>query len=87
MKEIKVDEEVIQFIKDAGSDYRVSTSCYGPVLVPIEMKGPKVSDLRIKVGENTLYISRVQAMYIDRVTSRMIYEPEYLDACPAIRGL
>ena len=87
MKDINVDEEVRQFIVDTGKDYRVSTSCYGPVMVPVEMKAPKVSDIRIRVGENTLYISKVQAMYIDRVTSRMIFEPEYLNACPAIRGL
>jgi len=87
MKDIKVDVEVVQFIEETGKDYRVSTSCYGPVMVPVEMKAPKVSDIRIKVGDNILYVSKVQAMYIDRVTSRMIFEPEYLDACPAIRGL
>ena len=37
-------------------------------IVPVEMKSPKDSDLRVKVGQNTLYISRVQAWYISRVT-------------------
>jgi hypothetical protein len=41
MKEIEVDKEVIEFIRKKGRDYRVSTSCYGPVVLPIEMKPPK----------------------------------------------
>jgi hypothetical protein len=75
MSAIAVDREVIEYIKKTGKDYRVSTDCAGPVLLPTELKSPKDSDLRIKVGENTLYISRVQARYIDRVTMDMLYDP------------
>jgi hypothetical protein len=31
--------------------------------------------LQVQVGENTLFISRVQARYIDRVTMDMLYDP------------
>ncbi|MGD0056291.1 MAG: hypothetical protein ABSB83_00340 [Methanomassiliicoccales archaeon] len=71
MKEIKVDREVIDFMMKDGKDYRVSTSCYGPVILPIEMKAPKDTDIRIPVGKSTLYVSIVQAKYIDRVTKSM----------------
>jgi hypothetical protein len=73
MSEISVDQQVLDFIKKEGRDYRVSTDCSGPVLLPTEMKPPKSSDIKIVVGKNTLYISRVQARYIDRVTMDMLY--------------
>ena len=75
MSEISVDQQVLDFIKKEGKDYRVSTDCSGPVLLPTEMKPPKSSDIKIVVGKNTLYISRVQARYIDRVTMDMLYVP------------
>lgn len=77
MQSIQVDQEVIDFILKNKRDYRVSTSCSGPVIVPVEVKPPKESDLRVKVGINTLYISRVQARYIDRVTPDMLDETRY----------
>ena len=75
MSEISVDQQVLDFIKKEGKDYRVSTDCSGPVLLPTEMKAPKSSDIKIPVGKNILYISRVQARYIDRVTVDMLYVP------------
>jgi hypothetical protein len=75
MDEISVDQQVLDFIRKEGKDYRVSTDCSGPVLLSTDMKPPKSSDIRIPVGKNTLYISRVQARYIDRVTMDMLYVP------------
>ena len=77
MNAIKVDQEVIDYIAENGRDYRVSTSCSGPVIVPIEMKAPKETDLKVAVGDNTLYISRVQARYIVRVTADMLDPARY----------
>ena len=68
-----MDQHVLDFIKKGGKDYRVSTDCSGPVLLPTDMKPPKASDIRIQVGKNTLYISRVQARIIDRLTMDMLY--------------
>lgn len=82
MYSISVDQEVIDFIKANQRDYRVSTSCSGPVIVPITVKPPKDTDLKVKVGNNTLYISRVQARYIDRVTSDMLDESR-MESCSA----
>ena len=74
---IEVDDKVIDFIKKNKQDYRVSTSCNGPVILPISVKEPKDTDLKVKVGSNTLYISKVQARYITRVTPDMLDESRY----------
>jgi hypothetical protein len=75
MSNIAVDPEVIEYIMRSGKDFRVSTDCSGPVLMPTELKPPKESDLRVKAGDRTLFISRVQARYIDRVSMDMLYDP------------
>lgn len=74
--EIMVDPKVIEFVKSSGEDYRVSTSCSGPIIIPTSVKPPKDNDLRVKCGEHTLFISRVQARYINRITLDMVYDPE-----------
>ncbi|MBO4763349.1 MAG: hypothetical protein IKP53_02840 [Candidatus Methanomethylophilaceae archaeon] len=81
--EIIVDDAVIDMIKKEGRDYRICTACMGPALVPTSVKPPKDSDIKIEIGDNALYISRVQAMYIDHVTMDMIYDEEEIDSCPA----
>lgn len=80
MQRITVDQEVVDFILRNERDYRVSTSCSGPVIVPTTVKPPKETDLKVKVGQNTLYISRVQARYIDRVTPDMLDESR-MESC------
>jgi hypothetical protein len=79
---ISVDEGVKQKIIAEGKDYRVCTSCTGPALVPITVKAPKESDIRIQVGNNTLYVSRVQAGYINKITTDMFYSDQEIDSCP-----
>lgn len=81
MSEIKVDQAVIDYVMRSGKDYRVSTDCSGPVLMPTEMKPPKDSDLKVKAGMQILYISRVQARYIARVTLDMLYDPSRSITC------
>ncbi len=81
MREIVVDPDVIEFVKNSGEDYRVSTDCSGPVILPTRMKPPKDSDLKVRAGNQTLYISRVQARYIDRVTMDMLFDPARASSC------
>ena len=81
--DIKGDDVVKKMIMSEGRDYRVCTACMGPALVPTTVKGPKDSDIKIPIGDNTLYISRVQAMYIDHVSMDMLYDKEDIDSCPA----
>ena len=80
---IAVNEDVVKMIEEAGCDYRVCTACIGPALVPVTVKPPKDSDIRIPVGKQTLFISRLQAQYINRVTMDMLYEDGEIDSCPA----
>jgi hypothetical protein len=64
---IFVDEEVIKYIQERNTDFRISTSCGGPVLLPISYKPPKSTDLVVKAGERVIYISMYQMKYIDHI--------------------
>ncbi|MDR1954354.1 MAG: hypothetical protein LBP82_00155 [Candidatus Methanoplasma sp.] len=79
--EITVDNDVKKLIMSEGRDYRICTSCTGPALVPTTVKTPKESDLKIPIGKNTLYISRVQARYVNRITLDMLYNREDIGSC------
>ena len=83
MHNIVVDEDVKKMILETKQDYRVCTACMGPALVPISVKAPKMNDKMIPIGDYVLYISAVQAMYIDRVSLDMIYSEEEISSCPA----
>lgn len=80
---IEVDEDVRNRILTERRDYRVCTACTGPALVPITVKPPKPNDIKIQIGDNILYISAVQARYIDRVTMDMVYDKDDVMHCPA----
>lgn len=80
---ITVDEDVKKKILAEGRDYRVCTACTGAALVPTTVKSPKANDIKIPIGENTLYISAVQARYISRVTIGMLYDKNDITYCPA----
>lgn len=84
--DIAVDDAVKAHIESEGTDFRLCTACMGPALVPIMYKNPKESDIKIPVGSHTLYISRVQARYIDKVTTDMIYDDYDIDSCPVFYG-
>lgn len=73
--EIEVSPEVREFILKRGCDFRVCTSCGGPILLPTSVKRPKKTDIRIPIGERMLYVSIWQAPYIDVIDRDMI--PRY----------
>ena len=87
MSDIEVDQSVKDYILKTGRDFRVSTTCSGPVILPLEVKPAKENDIRIKIGKNTLFISRVQARYIDRVTMEMMYDADVGLNCSLYPGL
>ncbi len=66
-KNFIIDDEVKDFINKEDRDFRICTSCSGPVLVPLDMARAKSSDIEIKVGDNTLFVSIVMAQYIRRI--------------------
>jgi hypothetical protein len=67
-----IDEKVRAYIRRSGQDFRVCTSPEGPVLLPIGTVEPKPSDLKILIGSNILYVSKLQAKYIKRVEWAMV---------------
>ena len=52
------------------------TACLGPALVSTEVKPYKESDVKLPVGDYTIYVSRIQAPYIERITMDMLYNEE-----------
>ena len=85
MQNIPIEPEVVDYINHHSRDFRLSTSCYGPVIVPLEVKPPKDTDLQLEVGDNTWYVSRVQARYVNRITKNMICDVAYLRSCSVFR--
>ena len=54
---ITVTDEVIAYMDKRGGDFRISTSCSGPVLMPVKIKPAKQSDIPIKAGSHTIYVA------------------------------
>jgi hypothetical protein len=67
-----IDEKVRAYIRKSGQDFRLSTSPEGPVLLPLGSAAPKSSDLKILIGSNVLYISKLQAKYIKKIDWPMV---------------
>ncbi|MFQ6121025.1 MAG: hypothetical protein ACE5KE_14215 [Methanosarcinales archaeon] len=67
-----IDEEVKEYIKNKNRDYRVCTTCSGPMILPIEIKPFKPTDLKVQIGDNTLYVSAFMARYINRIDKHML---------------
>lgn len=69
---IKVAPDVVDYMNERGGDFRVSTSCSGPVLMSVSVKPPKSSDVAIKAGGHTIYISRYQLDWVSEITMQMV---------------
>jgi len=67
-----IDEKVRAYIRKNGKDFRLSTSPDGPVLLPLGEISPKPSDIKILVGSNILYVSKLQAKYIKKIDWPMV---------------
>ena len=67
-----IDETVRAYIRKSGQDFRLSTSPEGPVLLPLGESSPKPSDMKILVGSNILYVSKLQAKYIKKIDWSMV---------------
>ncbi|MCQ1537647.1 hypothetical protein FTO68_01390 [Methanocalculus taiwanensis] len=73
--EIIVDDDVRAYIQERGCDFRVCTSCGGPILLPTSIKNPKSTDIPITIGDYMLYVSRYQVKWIQTITMQMV--PRY----------
>jgi len=69
---IQVTDEVLQYINKRKCDFRICTSCGGPILLPITMKTPKPNDFQIKAGDYTIYISVHQVRYLHSIDMSMV---------------
>lgn len=72
LHDITIDPEVITFINKRDSDFRICTSCGGPVLLPVRIKAPKKTDLLVKAGNHTIYVSIHQARFLNGITMEMV---------------
>ena len=73
LEEIDVDEAVAAYIKEQRKDFRVTTTCSGALILPTSISPPKETDVAIRIGKNTLYVSIYQARWLKRIDRRMLY--------------
>jgi hypothetical protein len=71
-EEVSVAPEVIDYINQRDCDFRICTSCGGPILLPVRVKPPKKTDLLLKAGNHTIYVSIHQARFLNRIHMDMI---------------
>jgi len=72
LEEITVGPEVLAYINKRDCDFRICTSCGGPILLPIRVKPPKKTDLLLKAGNHTIYVSIHQARFLNSIHMDMI---------------
>ena len=72
LRDVIIEPEVLQYIEKRGGDYRICTSCGGPILLPVKVKPPKSSDLLLRAGKSMIYVSIHQARYLRAIRSDMV---------------
>ena len=72
ISEVTIVPEVIEYINKRDCDFRICTSCGGPILLPIRIKPPKKTDLLLKAGNHTIYVSIHQARFLNSIHMDMI---------------
>jgi len=72
LRDVIIEPEVLDYIAKRGGDYRICTSCGGPILLPVKVKPPKSSDLILRAGKSMVYVSIHQARYLHAIRSDMV---------------
>ncbi len=72
MSEVFIAPAVLDYIEKRDCDFRICTSCGGPILLPTRVKPPKKSDVLLKAGTHTIYISIHQARFLHDIRVDMI---------------
>jgi hypothetical protein len=72
LNDVFIAPEVLDYISKRNCDFRICTSCGGPILLPTRVKPPKKSDLLVQAGNHTVYISIHQARYLRAIGMDMI---------------
>ena len=80
---IAISPDVMDYIEKRDCDFRICTSCGGPILLPVSIKPPKKSDVLLQAARHIIYISIHQVRFLDEIRSDMIpffeEEPERYD--------
>ena len=72
LAEITIAPEVLDYIRKRDCDFRICTSCGGPILLPVRVKPPKKTDLLLKAGDHTIYVSVHQVRFLNSIHLDMI---------------
>jgi hypothetical protein len=72
ISEVTIVPEVIEYIKKRDCDFRICTSCGGPILLPIRIKPPKKTDLLLRAGDHMIYVSIHQARFLHNIRMEMV---------------
>jgi hypothetical protein len=72
LSDVAIAPEVITYINKRDCDFRVCTSCGGPILLPLRIKPPKKTDLLLKAGNHMIYVSIHQARFLSCINMDMI---------------
>jgi hypothetical protein len=72
ISEVTIVPEVIEYIDKRDCDFRICTSCGGPILLPIRIKPPKKTDLLLRAGNHMIYISIHQARFLHTIRIDMV---------------
>ena len=66
-----------------GGKDRFGEDATDGVFVVALNRGREAVTVELPVGDYTIYVSRIQAPYIERITMDMLYNEEEIDSCPA----
>lgn len=69
---IHVTDEVVTYIQGRMCDFRICTTCGGPILLPVTLKPPKPTDLQIRAGDHRIFISIHQFRYLHTIDMGMV---------------
>lgn len=75
--DFEVSERLREHIVQEKKDFRVCTSCFGPTILPVGMASTKPSDHKIRIGEQTLYVSAFQARWVRKFDEGMLNRTSY----------
>jgi hypothetical protein len=69
---IKISPEMEEYIRARSTDMRVATTCEGPLIFSIKVSPPKATDQVIVLGDRKVYISALQAQYVNVIDEKML---------------
>ena len=72
ISQVTIVPDVIDYINKRDCDFRICTSCGGPILLPLRIKPPKKSDLLIRAGNHMIYVSVHQARFLHSIRMDMV---------------